>query len=352
MARFKRLTILVLFLLAVGCSLAAISDDGNRLGSGHGLGFIPVEKPNHCDEPILRLKLPKGFKAEAIIDTTRPEQANFATQADMNVLDSSERYLFQTHEIFDAALAATIPSVTRFDIQTGKYDVVATGLVATDGLKATIWGTLLVGEEYSNGGVWEILNPYATDVKVRRDALGTFSHEGIVILNNGVVYLADEDKTGSIYKFVPNSFGDLSSGSLYALKVKAGDTGVGEWVLITDPNNARAEAKTKGATGYYRPEDMELGRDNLIYIAVTGSADDKNYGRIMRLDDNGTKPVIQVFANGYYNEGKFEFTMPDNLYLIRKGIFTSQRIHQVHSLQQQTVQMMYGLPFLIRMAMA
>ena len=314
-AGYIKAIVFLIIMLIVGIPVISAADEReHRRGDvADELGFRPLEESNRCDQPMLRLKLPKGFKAEAIIDTTRPEQANFATQADMNVLDSSERYLFQTHEVFDAALAATVSSVTRFDLHTGKYDVVATGLVATDGLKATPWGTLLIGEEYPGGGVWEILNPYAADVKVRRDALGTFSHEGIVVLNSGVVYLADEERTGAIYKFVPNSYGDLSSGSLYALKVKAGDAGIGDWVLITDPNNARAEAMSKGATGYYRPEDMELGPDNLIYIAVTGSANDKNYGRIMRLDDNGSKPVIQVFANGYYNEGKYEFTMPDNL---------------------------------------
>ena len=314
--------LLVMFIFSFYVSFSPYTVTGEEgISKSHinNLGFKPVSESNRCNQPLSHLKLPEGFKAEVIIDTSNPAQSHFATQADMNVLDPSERYLFQTHEIFNSTLAMTIPSVTRFDIQTGKYDVVATGLVVADGLKATPWGTLLVGEEHSNGSVWEILDPYAVDKKVRRSALGVFAHEGIVIMKNGTVYLADEDKTGAIYKFVPDKYSDLSKGRLYALKVKSGDTGVGEWILITDPNNARAEAVSKGATGYYRPEDMELGPDNLIYIAVTGNADDKIYGRIMRLDDNKAKPVIQVFANGGYHEGKLEFTMPDNLAFDKKG---------------------------------
>src|SRR4030067_777103 len=197
-AGYIKAIVFLIIMLIVGIPVISAADEReHRRGDVvDELGFRPLEESNRCDQPMLRLKLPKGFKAEAIIDTTRQEQANFATQADMNVLDSSERYLFQTHEVFDAALAATVSSVTRFDLHTGKYDVVATGLVATDGLKATPWGTLLIGEEYPGGGVWEILNPYAADVKVRRDALGTFSHEGIVVLNTGSAYLADEERTG------------------------------------------------------------------------------------------------------------------------------------------------------------
>lgn len=320
MLKHRIAAVLFILIAAIGYSHPVVSKDAHDAkGFVKSLGYIPLSESNRCNQPMLRLKLPEGFKAEAIIDTAKPAQSHFATQADMNLLDPSERYLFQIHEIFNPTLAMTIPSVTRFDIQTGKYDVVATGLVAADGLKATPWGTLLVGEERSDGSVWEILDPYAVDKKVRRNALGAFAHEGIVVMKNGTVYLADEDKTGSIYKFIPDKYSDLSKGRLYVLKVKSGDTGAGEWILIENPNNASTEARTKGATGYYRPEDMELGPDNLIYIAVTGNADDKIYGRIMRLDDNKAKPVIQVFANGGYDEGKIEFTMPDNIVFDKKG---------------------------------
>ena len=110
-----------ILMLIIGIPVISSADEReHRRGVVDELGFRPVEESNRCDQPILRLKLPKGFKAEALIDTTRPEQAHFATQADMNVLDPSEKYLFQTHEIFDAALAATVPSVTSFDLQTGR----------------------------------------------------------------------------------------------------------------------------------------------------------------------------------------------------------------------------------------
>ena len=81
-----------IIMLIVGIPVISSADEReHRRGDvADELGFRPLEESNRCDQPMLRLKLPKGFKAEAIIDTTRPEQASFATQADMNVLDPSE----------------------------------------------------------------------------------------------------------------------------------------------------------------------------------------------------------------------------------------------------------------------
>ena len=49
--------------------------------------------------------------------------------------------------------------------------------------------------------------------------LGSVSHEGIEVDDAGNVYVIDEYSSGAIYKFVPETYGDLSSGQLYALKV-------------------------------------------------------------------------------------------------------------------------------------
>jgi hypothetical protein len=88
--------------------------------------------------------------------------------------------------------------------------------------------------------------------------------------------------------------GDLSSGQSYALKIvePTGDrTGEAEWVALdqtvveTNADNAAAAA---GATGYNRPEDVEIatstgnnrGGANTLYVAVTGPTDN----RILAID--------------------------------------------------------------------
>jgi uncharacterized protein DUF839 len=97
---------------------------------------------------------------------------------------------------------------------------------------------------------------------------------------------------GYIFKFVPDRRGDLSSGQLYALKiiVPTGDrTGEAIWLPLdraevqVDADQAATEA---GATGYTRPEDIEIATDtgnarggnNIMWVAVTGQH------RVLRVD--------------------------------------------------------------------
>jgi hypothetical protein len=160
---------------------------------------------------------------------------------------------------------------------------------ALDGLVWTPWQTLLFAEEVITAGVPDPDHPAATSGLVYelkldsqdlmtaesvtvRPLLGSLSHEGIEIDPEGNVYVIDEHRQGSIYKFVPTSYGDLSSGQLYALKVNGGaKTGAAEWVAL-DMNqaqiSARVAAAAVGATQFCRPEDIErIGQT--LYAALT-----------------------------------------------------------------------------------
>ncbi|MEZ6061140.1 MAG: DUF839 domain-containing protein [Planctomycetaceae bacterium] len=122
------------------------------------------------------------------------------------------------------------------------------------------------------------------------------SHEGLKFDNDGNLYFVDENSSGSIYKFVPTTIGDLSSGQTFVLKADAaGDAAVGHatWVPITnadgtaaaagmtsDPfdftsRGGRAAADEVGGTGFNRPEDLEFGflsnGNPVIYFTVTGT---------------------------------------------------------------------------------
>ncbi|MDT8281795.1 MAG: DUF839 domain-containing protein, partial [Gammaproteobacteria bacterium] len=152
-----------------------------------------------------------------------------------------------------------------------------------DGIRWTAWGTILFGEEVTGGRLFEVqLNDDLTSVAAitERGAVGHMAHEGIDLDKEGNVYVVDEYRGqtsgcngtpcgGGVYKFVPDTYGDLSSGVLYALKVTGIDgTGHGEWVGPIDPDNVRESGAAAGATSYQRPEDIEV-IGNKLFVAVT-----------------------------------------------------------------------------------
>ncbi len=200
------------------------------------------------------------------------------------------------------------PSVQSIDLSTGAVETVLRGMDGCDGIRTTAWGTVLATEETNDGGAYEILNPLATSnytVKnrasgeivditgatntnaiVKRTALPTMAWEGLEILANGVIIAGDELRPGSpanadggaIFKFVPampHSTGTISdldqsplvAGSVYAMQVSCRDNtqqygqgceiGNAAWLLV-NAATVRSDANTAGATGYYRPEDLQL----------------------------------------------------------------------------------------------
>ena len=214
---------------------------------------------------------------------------------------------------------------------------------ALDGIRWTPWGTLLFAEETTDGRLFEIvLNPdMISGTVIQRDEVGRLAHEGIDIDSKGNIYVVDEWRGqsvgcgftpcgGGIYKFVPDQYGDLSSGNLFVLKIVIGDTieGIGQaqWVGPVDPLNARESGTLKGGQSYQRPEDIEI-IGNYLYIAVTeGTRDTKgnqNYhGRVLALDlttlvvSNYVMPGINVPVEvGMPGDANFSSGMdnPDNL---------------------------------------
>jgi secreted PhoX family phosphatase len=188
------------------------------------------------------------------------------------------RYLYRTHEVRGVPEGGAVSVV---DLETGETKILAQdpSYDALDGIRWTPWGTILFAEEIPGGRLLEIvLDPQdpmkALDV-IDRPEVGRLAHEGIDVGPDGAVYVVDEFRGqregfgGGIYKFVPDRRGDLSSGDLFALKVDGpGGIGQGEWVGPIDPANARVDGTAHGATGWNRPEDIEIIGDTL-YVAVT-----------------------------------------------------------------------------------
>lgn len=281
------------------------------------------------------LALPDGFSQTAIVEGTGvcggsvlDIYPGVSDLTDMNTVNETGghagRYLYRTHEV------GSNGSVSVLDLQTGEAKVLAqnAGWRRLDGLKWTPWGTLLFGEEAgANGRLFEIVlaqnDPMTAAAVIDRPAVGRMSHEGITVDAHGNVYVGDELNGGAIFKFVPDNYGDLSSGTLHALNVldetaaPGVGTGTAEWValipgqngVVTDPAvNARAAAAEAGVTGYSRPEDNEMIGQTL-YFTATGT------NNVYAVALNGA-PFVTEFVAAGVNVGDtdaFGLQDPDNL---------------------------------------
>jgi hypothetical protein len=364
MSHITRLTHAALFgvsALTFACSAADIPlapaslVAGSSLSSANGgaFDFSPLTSSAVCTvaggDPVNPLVLPSGYKQSII--ASEPE---FADAIDMNTQNETGpqagRYLYRPTE-------GSIGEVSVTDLLTGVTKRLAfrPDWESFDPIVWTPWGTLLVGEEAgrqsrpdpdhpeSIGGLmYEIFlapgDPTTAVAIVARPALGAKAHEGTRIDAQGNVYGISESNPGFIFRFVPDRRGDLSSGQLYALKVvnDLGDrTGDAEWIPLDRDAvrvDANATARAAGATGYNRPEDIEIGTstgnnrggNNTLYVALTGRAAPQD-NRVIAIDlrePAGGADHATAFVYDYVKWGvntTTEFEMPDNLALDRQG---------------------------------
>src|SRR3990170_2310305 len=289
--------------LLVGIAMPAMAGDGHESDTGMKFQNFLEHHSNHLFGGIKR---PLHQSADDLVFIGPGDQAVVAAEglrvelisggmiapADMMVLLPNAEY--PTHAIacvenFNGMPGQ--PSVQRVDLATGTVEVVLRGMRACDPVKHTPWGTVLVAEESGGDGrAYEILDPMNTT-------------EANVI-DRGT-------EGGAIYKFVPSTHwipgslpvSDLSqsplvSGSVYALRlgIRSGGTdygqgselGLGKWILT---DGTRADAAAQKATGYYRPEDMELdpiawanGAARICWTN-TGRDESMNYGNVLCLID-------------------------------------------------------------------
>jgi hypothetical protein len=279
--------------------------------------------------------VPDGYVQSVVSDENALNLYRTHDRTDMNTVNETGkqagRYLYRTHEVRGASArrvdGGSGAAVSVVDLQTGQAREFAhrRHWEALDGIVWTPWQTLLVAEEVidsalpdpdfpqaRSGLVYEIRpdpgDPMAAlDVQVR-PRIGALAHEGIEVDAAGNVYVIDEDRRGSLYKFVPAAWSDLSGGQLYALRVMGGaKTGAAEWVAL-DMNqvqiSARVAARTVGATEYCRPEDLERIAGTL-YVALTcedvdNPANSSGRGAVMTVE-LGDKPVVSYVVSAGKN---------------------------------------------------
>jgi hypothetical protein len=265
------------------------------------------------------------------------------------------------------------PSVQLISLIDGSVQTILRGMDRCDGIRETPWGSILATEETSDGGAYEIIFPLSVTNHVivnrttgeirdpsgaispfitKRTALPTIAWEGIVITPSGVVIGGDELRPGTgkpdadggaIFKFIPktlrtdnNLITDLSqspwvAGNVYAMQVtcrndklqygQGCEVGLAGWIPV-NATTARSDANAKGATGYYRPEDMDQDRTysdpnnpNAVRFCWTdtGASEAYNFAEVVcAVDFDANSPLSPVVAERFI-EGDLEFNYFDNL---------------------------------------
>ena len=338
-------------------SMNAMADSSAVKGP---MAFNPIPASAYNDatsDPIILNSepwvIPQGYRQVIISDESALDiYPGMSDWGDMNTVNETKkhagRYMYRTHEVRPGAdlNAFAGGAVSVIDLKTGEAKIVAQrkDWEALDGIVWTPWHTVLFAEEAITAQLKDPEAPQATSgllyemeldkhdpmtakkVSVR-PLLGSLSHEGIEIDAEGNVYVIDEEKTGAIYKFVPETYGDLSAGQLYALRVMSGaKTGEAEWVAL-DMNqvqiSARVAAKAVNATPFCRPEDMERIGETL-YVALTcedvaNPANTSGAGAVLSVK-LGDKPKVNYFVAHGVNVVKEDkvnkvtgFKSPDNL---------------------------------------
>lgn len=294
-------------LLTAAIVVAVISNSNSALADNstdkenNRFNFKPIEmSADSADwDATAPWKLPKGYTQTVVSDETSLNiyDAGRDDWHDMNTVNESGamagRFMYRTHELRYPANQPEGGTVSVVDLETGETTILAQdpSYNALDGIRWSPWGTVVFAEETTGGRFLEIaLNDDLVTAKAiyDRPAVGRLAHEGIDFDEDGNVYVVDEHRGrsvgcdgvvpcgGGIYKFVPDTYGDLSSGSLYVLKVTGPDgTGMGEWVGPIDAANARIAGTTAGGQSYQRPEDLEI-IDDVLYVAITEGPRDEN----------------------------------------------------------------------------
>jgi hypothetical protein len=316
--------------------------------NGGAFDFAPLAASAACRTPeavatYQPFDLPAGYSQTIIaneIDDFLPVAGTGADLPDMLTLNETGpqagRFLYRTHEVgSNGAVTATdlVAGVTSLVAQQPHYE-------SLDGIVWTPHHTLLFAEERvvatrrdpavpnAVGGLVYEFDP-ATGITRPLPAVGARSHEGLRFDPQGNLYGISESTqgingSGAIFKFVPDRRGDLSSGQLYVLKVLDGvsKTGPAIWVALDRDAvqiDSDAEALRVGATGWARPEDIELGTStgnakggqNVMFVATT--TDDL----VLRIELDGD----QAYVSNFIQEGVniTGLSSPDNLALDKQG---------------------------------
>lgn len=347
--------------------------------------FSPEYGGVYADAETEWLALPEGFSYVVLgLSGTTMSDGNRTPQAHdgMGAFDAGRRKvrLVRNHENRDSADSGVPPiggSANVYDplgaggnttleidfrggIPTLRRDFVSlNGTIVNCAGGQTPWGSWLSCEETTetrgdmpHGYVFDVASASDSMVDpVPLKALGRFAHEAVAVdPHTGIVYETedaswaegeDDPSTGEsigagFYRFVPDTYGDLSSGVLQALKVRGTDgylTARGqrperslpvEWVTIDDPDPADAaddsssvfrQARQRGAAIFQRLEGIWWG-DGVTYFVST-SGGEVEQGQIWEYKPAGRSGGHLKLV--YESPDPEVLTFPDNLGVTPRG---------------------------------
>ncbi|MEV4753214.1 alkaline phosphatase PhoX [Streptosporangium sp. NPDC049248] len=149
----------------------------------------------------------------------------------------------------------------------------------------TPWNTWLSCEEIFRGRVYET-DPYGVRGAQQRPAMGRFKHEAAACdPDHRVVYLTEDEDDGCFYRFVPNVWGELSSGRL---EVFCTDD---LWRPVPDPTPGVLQRQTRHQVGAARHFDGGEGchyADGVCYFTAKGD-------RTVWAYDTGRQTITAIY---------------------------------------------------------
>ena len=330
---------------------------GARAAAGStitGGGYGPLAPVNDQTTGLPLLLLPDGFEylsfgwtGDPMVDSTPTPSSHDGTGA-YRVGDLV--HLVRNHERGAGSLigGGSIPAwdatagggntTVVFDPDAGAYLETRPSLAGTIRNCAggvTPWGTWLSCEENTaltpkrHGYAYEVPADGVSDAQPLV-AMGRFNREAAAVDAAGIVYQSEDATPGGLYRFRPDTPGDLAAGgALEMLKVAGvhranlrGAVGTGttydvEWVPIADPDpvsgtGVRDQGLLLGAAEFARPEGLWYG-NGLVYLAST-SGGAVGQGQIWAYDP-GASTLTCVFES----PDAATLNAPDNICVSPRG---------------------------------
>ncbi|GGS13733.1 hypothetical protein GCM10010171_01950 [Actinokineospora fastidiosa] len=171
---------------------------------------------------------------------------------------------------------------------------------------ATPWNTWLSCEEVSTGRVYET-DPWGVNAAVVRPAMGRFKHEACAVdADHRYVYMTEDVSDGCFYRFRPNTWGDLSSGTLQVMKGSTATSGSVTWANVPDPDGSPTATRyqVSGAKKFN-------GGEGCYYADGTCWFTTKGDGRVWAY--NATNSTISLTYDDSLVSGTAPLTGVDNV---------------------------------------
>ena len=177
---------------------------------------------------------------------------------------------------------------------------------------ATPWNKWLSCEEVDRGYVYEA-DPFG-GAAIQRPALGRFKHEAAACDPvRRVIYLTEDETNGCFYRFIPNVWGDLSSGTLQVARAGTATSGTFSWANVPDPDGSptRTRDQVAGAKRFTGGEGCHYANDTVWFTT-------KGDNRVWQLNC-ATNAYELAYDDSLVSPGSAPLTGVDNVTVASSG---------------------------------